>query len=562
MKIIKQAKLEKKFLEAIESQEIEQLNEVINIYNEKVGSLSSVITIKPNFYKNAIELKKDLQLWINLTSKLTRLLSKNIDDNYDGIERLVNEAENIINCPHSVEQESIYKRAKKTLKEYIGHKIEPLAEESIYYLDKKQMLNVKKMCEDNNNYTSEKINEINRLLGMDELSFMELEKKKAFELQDPIRLKNRTCHIEMKKLEHQQLTYIWTEYHKWRDPSEFSHSSINIFNRKHYFETMKCYSNKGIPSSLLQSSDPLIIKQSILCFKCVRGYMGDKKYQYPEQCSYELLQYGYKVKELRDEIYCQVLKQLDKNVNTQSINKGKELLKLLIQTFLPSSDFLPYLIVYFIRENYIHDYISFIHICEYDNDGIVKEIPKLEDIGILMERFNNNNGVRSRYSIDYTVEHSSDNFIPQQPKKVSRVKVNDDDDDDDNDSNRMKKSNLKSKKRSKKPQSSSDSSSNSDSDSENEKVKTKAKPIIQPRTSGKNKDDRNNNNKEEDDEDEDDIKPKAQVLYNFDGGEKGTISVKKKEIVEILKQDNPDWWKVEKDDGSSGFVPKAYLKQL
>lgn len=553
MKIIKQAKLERKFLEAIESQEIEQLNEVINIYNEKVGSLSSVITIKPSFYKDAIKLKKDLQLWINLTSKLTRLLSKNIDDNYDGIERLVDEAENIMNCPHSVEQEAIYKRAKKTLKEYIGHKIEPLAEESIYYLDKKQMLNVKKMCEENNNYTSDKINEINRLLGMDELSFMELEKKKALELQDPIRLKNRTCHIEMKKLEHQELTYIWSEYSKWRDASEFSHSSINIFNRKHYYETMKSYSNKGIPCSLLQTSDPLIIKQSILCFKCVRGYMGDKKYQYPEQCSYELLQYGYKIKELRDEIYCQVLKQLYKNNNTVSINKGKDLLKLLIQTFLPSVDFLPYLIVYFIRENFIHDYISFIHICEYDNDGMVKEIPKLEDISILIDRFNNNNGLRSRYSIDYTVSHSSDNFVAQHPKKVTKVKVNDDD-------NGMKKSNnIKiNKNKNQKPENSSDSDSSSDS--ENEKCKDKENTKISVRSSGKNKDDKSNNNKTEDDDD--DINPKAVVLYNFDGGEKGTISVKKKEIVKILKQDNADWWKVENGDGLSGFVPKAYLKSL
>lgn len=40
---------------------------------------------------------------------------------------------------------------------------------------------------------------------------------------------------------------------------------------------MKTYVQSGIPTSLTEIKDPLLIKQSILIFKCIRGYMGDKK---------------------------------------------------------------------------------------------------------------------------------------------------------------------------------------------------------------------------------------------------------------------------------------------
>lgn len=491
MKILEKNNLKEVFEEAIDSLRIEDLNKAIDLYDLKVGSLSSIINTKPAFYNEAVKLKKDLQLWLNLTNKLTRLLKKDIDDNYDAIEKLVEEEEKVMKCPHSDEQEQIYKKAKKTLKEYIGHKIEPLADESIFYLDKNQMQNVLKMAE-NNNYNSPGIQEIRRLLSLDDLKFMELEKKKAAELKDPIRLNNRACHIEMAKLQKEKEAYDIFEYGGFRDAEDFSRCSINIFQRKHYLTTMKSFSTRGIPTSLLNYTNIETTKKAKLCFKCVRGYMGDKKYQYPEQCAYELLQFGLTDLDLRDEIYCQVIKQLTKNETYESKTKGNELLCLLIQTYLPSPELLPYIIAYLLNEHYPSNYISYIHITKYDYNGCVEQLPTLDELNNMIKIFNEKER-RSRYSVDYTVEHSK-GFIPQQ-KVINRMSV-------------------------------------SSSRSEDE-------PKVKPSS-----------------------KPQAKVLYKYDGGEDRTISVKKGEIVEIIKKTNEDWWKVLNDNGERGFVPRSYLKEI
>ncbi|KDQ63918.1 hypothetical protein JAAARDRAFT_117739 [Jaapia argillacea MUCL 33604] len=56
-----------------------------------------------------------------------------------------------------------------------------------------------------------------------------------------------------------------------------------------------------------------------------------------------LLSEGLAHGELRDEIYCQVMKQLSGNPNTESVFKGWQLLCVLLITFPPSKDFEPYL---------------------------------------------------------------------------------------------------------------------------------------------------------------------------------------------------------------------------
>jgi len=76
------------------------------------------------------------------------------------------------------------------------------------------------------------------------------------------------------------------------------------------------------------------------------GYMGDKSYGQSDSLASELLQSALDVKDIRTEIYCQIIKQLTQNPSGQSEAKGRDLLILCLYTFAPPPDFENYCEMY------------------------------------------------------------------------------------------------------------------------------------------------------------------------------------------------------------------------
>ncbi|KAI0789070.1 Rho GTPase activation protein [Irpex lacteus] len=107
---------------------------------------------------------------------------------------------------------------------------------------------------------------------------------------------------------------------------------------------------------LVQLSKPLL-KEAVRTFKSIQKIMGDKDRDKPVTHSAStssfvasgavleeeraLLAEGLTHGELRDEIYCQVMKQLTNNPSTESVFKGWQLLCVLLVTFPPSKNFEP-----------------------------------------------------------------------------------------------------------------------------------------------------------------------------------------------------------------------------
>lgn len=73
----------------------------------------------------------------------------------------------------------------------------------------------------------------------------------------------------------------------------------------------------------------------------------------------------------------------------------------------------------------------------------------------------------------------------------------------------------------------------------------------------KNENLNNNNNIENETEMEEIIVPKVSVLYSFEGKNK-SIKIDKNEVLALLDDSNPDWWRVLKQDGTEGYIPANY----
>jgi hypothetical protein len=73
--------------------------------------------------------------------------------------------------------------------------------------------------------------------------------------------------------------------------------------------------------------------------------MGDRPYESPNLLAEEVLKQALAQPQLRDEIYCQLVKQLTKNPGLESTTKGWQMMAMCLETF-PPAEFENYLVCY------------------------------------------------------------------------------------------------------------------------------------------------------------------------------------------------------------------------
>ena len=84
-----------------------------------------------------------------------------------------------------------------------------------------------------------------------------------------------------------------------------------------------------IDNSLMRLDFPELNKVALECFACIMRFMGDMplmKNQMDVECALMVLSYCYKHEEMKDEVYCQIMKQLTANRNSHSEQRGWDLL--------------------------------------------------------------------------------------------------------------------------------------------------------------------------------------------------------------------------------------------
>ena len=77
------------------------------------------------------------------------------------------------------------------------------------------------------------------------------------------------------------------------------------------------------------------------------SWSGDKANPSPNSLAHEVVSHGIQEPLLRDEIYAQLMKQLNGNESPQSIAQAWKLIALCLQFFPPNRDFSDYLLVFF-----------------------------------------------------------------------------------------------------------------------------------------------------------------------------------------------------------------------
>jgi len=125
--------------------------------------------------------------------------------------------------------------------------------------------------------------------------------------------------------------------------------------KKSYYKKMRLVFQKDdIPRSLFKLSiaycgkDPAkskaVKKLATQVFKTIRGYMGDIFHNYPTTLAMELIDIGRKEPLLRDEIFCQLIKQTSSNPFPDSLLKGWRLIFLCAANFPCSKELAPFLL--------------------------------------------------------------------------------------------------------------------------------------------------------------------------------------------------------------------------
>jgi myosin-7 len=134
---------------------------------------------------------------------------------------------------------------------------------------------------------------------------------------------------------------------------EFAENAFNL-NRKGFFAKKTTvakalsWKNELIKTSLLKMPTKDLENQAILCFRNVTGFMGDRDSKKEESGHAEkiLRTCLNSPEELRDEVFCQVLKQTINNPSPESTLKGWMLLGVITGAISPSRDFEKYLLSY------------------------------------------------------------------------------------------------------------------------------------------------------------------------------------------------------------------------
>jgi len=152
-----------------------------------------------------------------------------------------------------------------------------------------------------------------------------------------------------------------------------------IFRKKIPIENLLSWSNQSLRKPLLKSSRNYH-KDALFSFSLIQRILSNKNNNNIKDIQ-KLIEIGIANAGIRDEIYCQVCKQLNKNPNFDHIVSGWKLMSVLVIAFPPSRDF----------ENYLKSFIE-----KYTHSGWTSHL-------------NNNTISRSNTTKSYQSSYSSYN---------------------------------------------------------------------------------------------------------------------------------------------------------
>lgn len=233
----------------------------------------------------------------------------------------------------------------------------------LHYVEKEFLEKAHKGAEEIN-YTTPQIDEVWAVLCLSEEKYLQLQLKTAKSLHDPARAIRIMIKLKDVFFETHGTMIVWAQYGNFRTREAFANAQLLPIGREKLVTGMLKWTKKPVPTSLTNMG-PMASKTATKLFKNILGFMGDRTIPYPQMLAQDLLNQCLANADLRDEVYCLIIKQLHENPNPQSVSKGWQLMEFCLQTFPPGNDFGNYLEMFLRREGKNPKYIHMLHDTQY-----------------------------------------------------------------------------------------------------------------------------------------------------------------------------------------------------
>eukprot|EP00605_Chrysophyceae_sp_TOSAG23-4_P001761 GSChrysophyteH1.ASY1.ANO1.1949.1 assembled CDS len=190
-----------------------------------------------------------------------------------------------------------------------------------------------------------------------------------------------------------QPKYSFQYFSQLRTPDDFARGTYTLWGKNTVRLSHLVHQKDKLPRSITMLSKDMS-KRAMEIFQNLLGYMGDKQMNFPPMLAQDVLRKGFEIKPLRDEIYCQIIKQLTNNPRPESVAKGWQLLCMCVATFPPSYDFEMYLMHFILerRDTGRGVVVSFAQYCLRTLEAMLSHgegvgyVPQVEEIKAFAER--------------------------------------------------------------------------------------------------------------------------------------------------------------------------------
>jgi hypothetical protein len=242
----------------------------------------------------------------------------------------------------------MYDYAKGIFEEQRFNRLDPRLKEAMDLLERDMMSEVYAECK-RLKFEDARLAEIEKFVGLGEDDLLKFQYRNAKKLGMSDRARQKETNIRENFLNTHADMFVYERFPRLRDPEEFAHASLQFWKREEMAASMLRWTKTVINTSLTTLEPPLP-KTAIQIHRSILGWCGDKNNPSPNSLAHEVVTKGIEVKELRDEIYALLMKQLSGNESPQSISQAWKLFALCLQFFPPSVDFANYLFIFF-RKN-------------------------------------------------------------------------------------------------------------------------------------------------------------------------------------------------------------------
>jgi len=242
-------------------------------------------------------------------------------------------------------QQQIYEHARQIVDANAAARLTPLAEEALWLLDKSRMEYVRDEAA-RVGFSNAEVKEVTHLLSLPEEKLVEMQLKRAVELQDPKRVQNREMRLRDLYVAKFSRLYDPTAYPRLRSPLEWAEAKtagkplaqlgfVSQTRTESRAAGMLEHTSKPLHLSLTDIDSPALNKEATTLFKCALAWAGERPDPTPAAQAHTLLKAAVAHAELRPELYLQVLKQLTHCESSEAKTRYWELLALLLLTAAP-----------------------------------------------------------------------------------------------------------------------------------------------------------------------------------------------------------------------------------